>query len=84
LLESGHEDVRLPREDLDRIACWIDLLVPYCGEYTEANAWSPAECAFYEKFAAKRQRFEAEEAGNIRALISASDISFEQKLSESR
>ena len=23
-----------------KLACWIDLLVPYCGDYREANAWS--------------------------------------------
>ncbi len=71
LLETGHENVRLSRDELDRIACWIDLLVPYCGDYREANAWSPAEVAFYDKFAAKRQRFESQEQANLRALIAA-------------
>ena len=71
LLETGHEDVSLASDELDRIACWIDLLVPYCGDYTEANAWSPAELAFYEKFAAKRQRLELLEQGNIQALIAS-------------
>jgi hypothetical protein len=39
LLEAGHKDVRLSREEMDKIACWIDLLVPYCGDYAEANTW---------------------------------------------
>jgi hypothetical protein len=40
LLENGHEDTELSQEELDKIACWIDLLVPYCGDYTEANTWA--------------------------------------------
>jgi len=38
-LEKGHEDVVLSREEIEKICCWIDLLVPYCGDYTEANTW---------------------------------------------
>lgn len=33
LLEEGHEDVRLSREELERIAIWIDLNVPFYGVY---------------------------------------------------
>jgi hypothetical protein len=73
LLEKGHEGVKLSRDELDRIACWIDLLVPYCGDYREANAWSAAEVDFYEKYAAKRRRFEFQEQANIRAMITAGD-----------
>ena len=40
LLREGHEGVELTSEELDKIACWIDLLVPYCGDYTEAGAWN--------------------------------------------
>jgi len=40
LLDAGHQGVRLSQEDKDKIACWIDLLVPYCGDYTEANTWN--------------------------------------------
>ena len=62
LLESGHHDVKLRREDLDKIACWIDLLVPFCGDYTEANAWSDAEKAKYNHFLDKRRRLQQEES----------------------
>jgi hypothetical protein len=41
--------VELSPEELDRIACWIDLLVPYCGDYVESNAWSEDERDFYER-----------------------------------
>jgi hypothetical protein len=69
LLEEGHYQVRLSREDMDKIACWIDLYVPYCGDYTEANAWTPSEMQFYQRYLDKRQRMEQEERANIAGLL---------------
>jgi hypothetical protein len=71
LLESGHYGARLSREELDKLACWIDLFVPCCGDYFEANAWSPEEMEKYQRFLAKRRRMEALEQQNLRALLSA-------------
>jgi len=71
VLEAEHEGVKLSREEMDKIACWIDLLVPFCGDYTEANAWSPEEKGKYEHFLAKRKRMEQIEQKNIEALIAA-------------
>jgi hypothetical protein len=31
-------------------AARIDLLVPYCGDYTEASAWTKAERKMYQNF----------------------------------
>jgi len=39
MLEKGHEKVKLSKEEMDKLACWIDLLVPYCGDYVESNSW---------------------------------------------
>jgi hypothetical protein len=69
MLEQGHYGVGLSREEMDKVACWIDLLVPYCGDYVEANAWSPKEAERYEHFAAKRKRSEAEEAQNVAEFL---------------
>jgi hypothetical protein len=69
MLEEGHHDVRLSREELDKLACWIDLLVPYCGDYTEAHAWSDDELQKYEHYLEKRRSMEAIERENITALI---------------
>ncbi|MEA3224809.1 MAG: hypothetical protein U9Q07_02580 [Planctomycetota bacterium] len=71
MLEQEHEGVKLSREEMDKIACWIDLVVPFCGDYTEANAWSPAEVKKYEHFLNKRKRMEQIEQKNIEALIAA-------------
>lgn len=71
LLREGHHAVAVTREELDKIACWIDLMVPYCGNYAEANAWSDAEKATYERFLRKRQEMEKLERENIRAFVRA-------------
>jgi hypothetical protein len=68
LLAEGHQGVRLSREELDKIACWIDLLVPYCGDYREANAWTTDELARYDHFLAKRASMEAQESANVALL----------------
>ncbi len=69
ILREGHYDVKLSREDLEKIACWIDLLVPYCGDYMEANAWDERGREKYIHFQKKRDDMEALEHENIRAFI---------------
>ncbi len=71
LLRQEHEGVKLSREEMDKIACWIDLVVPYCGDYREANAWSPEEVRKYEHFLNKRKNMEQIEQKNIEALTAA-------------
>lgn len=69
LLESGHGGVRLAREELEKIACWIDLLVPYCADYTEAHAWDEREQQRYAHFMGKRRRMEATERDNLATFV---------------
>jgi hypothetical protein len=61
LLNSGHEGAHLSREEMDKFCAWIDLGVPFCGDYKEANTWNEAELDKYERYWAKRQRLAAEE-----------------------
>ena len=56
LLEKGHEGAKLTADEIRTLALWIDLGVPYCGDYTEANAWSQAESQWYEYNRKKRAR----------------------------
>lgn len=67
LLARGHYGVRLSREERDKLACWVDLLVPYCGDYREAAAWTAAEREKFERYVAKRRRMEAVEREHLRA-----------------
>ncbi len=61
--------VKLSREELAKIACWIDLLVPFCGDYREANTWTSAERQKYDHFEAKRKRMETFDRRNIAQLL---------------
>ena len=63
MLEGGHNGVKLAPAELHRIATWIDLLVPYCSDYTEAM--DEQGVPVYERFLAKRRAWEAQEALNI-------------------
>lgn len=69
MLEQGHYGVRLGQEELAKIACWIDLMVPYCGDYAEANAWTDAEKEKYQRYLGKRHAMEALEKRNIAEFL---------------
>jgi hypothetical protein len=69
MLRKGHNEVKLSREELDKIACWIDLLVPYCADYVEANTWSEKEMKVHDYFLGKRTKAAQEEAANIAELL---------------
>ncbi|MEA1949900.1 MAG: hypothetical protein U9N87_00830 [Planctomycetota bacterium] len=59
LLDEGHYDVQLSREEMDKIACWIDLLVPFCGDYAEAANWGKQDRERYERLLGKRRKMES-------------------------
>jgi len=69
MLKAGHHGVTLNQEELSKIACWIDLFVPYCGTYTEANAWTDQERQTYQRFADKRRQMQALETQAIQDLL---------------
>jgi hypothetical protein len=69
MLEKGHNGVELTYEEMEKIACWIDLLVPYCGDYLEANCWNEGDLKKYMHFQAKRDRMARLEVENIKAFI---------------
>jgi len=84
LLRAGHEDVVLNAEELEKIACWIDLLVPYAGDYLEHNTWTADEQEFYGRYAEKRLQQEARERQNIQALIEHETAKRDPRVSEIR
>lgn len=69
MLKSGHGGQKLTREELDKIAAWIDLYVPFCGDYREANLWSEGDRAFYDYFDSKGRDFEAREAKAVAEFL---------------
>lgn len=69
LLERGHHDVRLTRGDYEKLACWIDLLVPFCGDYSESNLWTPAEMEKYRRYERKREQYDRMELDAVKRFI---------------
>ena len=67
LLEAGHYDAKLTPREIGRFALWIDLLVPYVGDYREAM--NDSQIPRYDHFLAKRKRMAELEAQNIAALL---------------
>ena len=70
-LEPGHNGVKVSQTEKERVACWIDLCVPFCGSYTDANQWEPKAKATYLYFEAKRARLAEIEIDNIRKYVAA-------------
>ncbi|HYW80095.1 MAG TPA: hypothetical protein VE890_10990, partial [Thermoguttaceae bacterium] len=66
--EKGHNEVKLTREELDKLSAWIDLVVPFCGDYVEANAWTEGELRMAEERIALRKKMDAIELESIEAL----------------
>ena len=69
LLAGGHYEAKLSPREIARFALWIDLLVPYVGDYREAMADN--QIAKYDRFLAKRQRLAELDARNIQSLLDA-------------
>ncbi|MDO4574068.1 MAG: hypothetical protein Q4D98_02515 [Planctomycetia bacterium] len=54
--DTPHNDVRLSPEEKQKLALWIDLLVPYCGSYTEHAAWTPDDWAKWDYYQKKKEK----------------------------
>jgi hypothetical protein len=69
LLRAGHYEVQLSREEYEKLACWVDLAVPFCGDYREANLWNEKDREKYDHYEAKRHRLAEEELASIRQWV---------------
>ncbi|MDR2704596.1 MAG: hypothetical protein LBC02_02340, partial [Planctomycetaceae bacterium] len=49
-LESSHYNVQLTDNEKRCIACWIDICIPYCGSYMEANTWDGLKCNYMHRY----------------------------------
>jgi hypothetical protein len=70
--EAGHNDVVLSREEMDKLTAWIDLVVPFCGDYVEANAWTEGELKHAHERIQLRQEMDAIERRSIAGIVDAS------------
>ena len=69
MLRDHHKRVRLKNAEIETIAAWIDLNVPYVGEYDEMNIWDDAAKELYRSKVEMREKQEAIEAKNIEQYI---------------
>ena len=67
--ETSHKGVQLSDLEKRILACWIDLLVPYCGSYTDSNTWTDQQKAAYDYNMNKRKRMEELEGLSLWYLI---------------
>ena len=64
--EPAHYGVQVSDNEKRTFACWLDLLVPFCGSYTQHNTWTDAEKAEYSYFQEKRRAYAALELESLR------------------
>lgn len=53
--DAFHRDVKIDERALRILAMWIDLLVPYCGDYYEHNRWTNGDRAYYRYYSKQRE-----------------------------
>jgi len=68
-LEPEHYDVQVADWEKRTIACWIDILIPFCGSLTQANRWTEEERKEYLYYIEKRRFFAEEELRSIKETL---------------
>ncbi|MBN2037324.1 MAG: hypothetical protein JW768_11325 [Chitinispirillaceae bacterium] len=67
-LRPGHSNVKLTKEEMDKLCAWIDLCIPYSGHYAEGM--KPTDSAAYmARVQSLRGTHEALEEANIKDFI---------------
>lgn len=69
LLKKGHQGVSLTETELAIVSAWMDLNVPFVGEYDEMNDWDDKAKELYRAKTAIRTRMEEIEKKNIADFI---------------
>ena len=64
--EPAHYGVKVGENERRTFACWLDLLIPFCGSYTQHNTWTDAEKTEYGYFQEKRRAYAAAELKSVR------------------
>ncbi len=67
--EPVHYGVEVSENEKRTFACWLDLLVPFCGSYTQHNTWTEAEKVEYSYFQEKRRAYAAAELKSLRQSL---------------
>ena len=65
-----HQDVKLSREELDKLASWLDLLVPAFGDYAEGGVWDENDKKKFAYYEQKKQDMHEMDVANNLLLVS--------------
>ncbi|MEG1586036.1 MAG: hypothetical protein RR346_04100, partial [Bacteroidales bacterium] len=68
-LKNGHGGTRLTTQEIETVALWLDLLVPFIGDYREANNWTPQDEEYYRYYEKKQEKAYLENEENVRLYI---------------
>jgi len=66
-LDKGHCKT-ITRDEIKVLAMWVDLGVPFCEDYVEANIWNDKEKEKYAYYKAKRDCAEKEDQETLKRL----------------
>jgi len=66
-LDKGHCKT-ITAAEIRVLAMWVDLGVPFCEDYLEANLWNDAEKEKYARAKAKRDRADQEDQATLKRL----------------
>lgn len=65
MLRKGHYEVKPSDAEMRTLCAWIDLLVPYCGDYHEGAVWNDDQNRFYRYYEDKRRVSKQEEVAEL-------------------
>jgi hypothetical protein len=66
-LDKGHCKT-ISEDEIKVLAMWVDLGVPFCEDYVEANIWNDKEKAKFQRAMDKRLRGEKEDQKTLKRL----------------
>ena len=69
--DGGRGRPKLSREEIDKLCAWIDLVIPFCGDYVEAHAWSGGELDGARKRQEMRREADRQDEASIKAMLKA-------------
>ncbi len=69
LLRDGHKGTKLSDAEIDTVSAWIDLNVPFIGEYDEQADWDEKEWAYWDKKWAIRKEMDKKDLDSIQQMI---------------
>ena len=73
--EPSHYGVKVSENEKRTFACWLDLLVPFCGSYAQHNTWTEEEKTEYRYFQDKRRAYAASELSELRSSLGLAPLS---------